>query len=50
MRLIVTCGLSGYYGIFPRYLINDMIFEKEVIENKMYFDFLYNVCLKYSSF
>jgi len=39
------------YNIFPHYLINGTIFDGKVTEHKnVYFDFLYNVCLKHSSF
>ena len=35
------------YCIFPHYVINGTIFEKNVIEHKhAYFDFLYNFCRK----
>jgi hypothetical protein len=32
LRHIVICGLSG----FPYFIINDKIFEKKIIENKIY--------------
>ena len=38
------------YNIFPRYLINGTIFEgheKELLNIKCIFEFIYNVCLKY---
>jgi hypothetical protein len=35
---------------FPHYLINGTIFEKKVVERKMYFDFVYKFCLKHFSF
>jgi len=39
------------HNIFPYYLIHDTIYEeKNVIEHKMCFYFLYNVCLRYFSF
>jgi hypothetical protein len=38
------------HNIFRRYLINGGIFEKKVIEHKMCFDFLYNICLNHLSF
>jgi hypothetical protein len=34
MRHIVTCGLPHSTVFFPHYLINGMIFEKKIIEQK----------------
>ena len=49
MCRIVLCGLSGSTTFID--VINDTIFgKKNVIEHKMCFDFLYNVCLKHFSF
>jgi len=37
------------YNIFPRYLVNCTIFEYYCTQN-VWFDFLYNFCLKHFSF
>jgi len=39
-----------FYNIFPDYITNGTIFEKQVIEHKMRFDFLYNFRLKHFLF
>jgi hypothetical protein len=43
MRYFVVC-----VNIFPHYMKNGKIFEN-VIEYKMWFDFLHNFCLEYYS-
>ena len=49
MRHITTCGLSISTILF--HIISYRVFErKKVIEYEMWFYFLYNVCLKHSSF
>ena len=45
MRHIVFCGLSGSTIFLSHYLINEIEKTKKVSENKMGFDFLYNICL-----
>jgi len=47
---IVICGLSSSTIFFKNYPIKSTTVEKNVIEHKMCFDFLYNFCLKYFSF
>jgi len=37
------------YNIYPNYLINGMIFEKKLLNIKLLFEFIYNICLKYLS-
>jgi len=39
-----------FYNIFPHYLIHGTIYEKNVTEKNVCFDFLYNFYLKHSSF
>jgi hypothetical protein len=51
MRHIAICGLSvRLYNIFPHYLINGTIFEKNVVEQNVCFEFLYQLFLKHLSF
>ena len=50
MRRIVDLWPVRLYHIFPHYLIKGTIYEKNIIEHKMCFDFLYNFYLKYFSF
>jgi hypothetical protein len=38
---------AQFYIIFQHYLINGTMFEKQVIEHKMCFDYIYNFFLKY---
>jgi hypothetical protein len=49
MRHIVNCGLPNFTTFFPHYLINGTIFEKQLLNAKCVFDFLYNFCLKHFS-
>jgi len=50
MRCIVICGLSGS-ALFVHITPETAQFPgKKVTEHKMYFDFIYNFCLKYFSF
>ena len=47
----VICDPLRLHHLFRHYLINGTIFEKEkVMEYKMCFDFLHNLCLKHFSF
>jgi len=51
IRHIVICGLSGYAVFLPQYLINRTIVEKKIYSKQnVYFDFLYDPCLKNFSF
>jgi hypothetical protein len=45
-RIILSSVTLVALQYFPHYLINGMIFGKNVIDHTMYFDFLYNFCLK----
>jgi hypothetical protein len=48
IRHIAICGLYVSAVLFPTFSHNGTIFEKKnVIENKMCFDFLNNFCLKH---
>ena len=49
MRHIVIASCPALY-YFPLYLINGTIFEKNITEHKICFDFLYDVCPKHFSF
>jgi hypothetical protein len=51
MRHIVTSFVAPQCGPnISTYLINGAIFVKKIIERKMCFDFLYNLCLKHFPF
>jgi len=50
MRHIVICGLSGSTIFFSTLSHKRYDFGKKIIEHKMYFDFLYYVCVKHFSF
>jgi len=49
MRIIVIRGLPGC-TIFFHFLIKGTIFEKKLLEQNVFFDFLYNFYMKYFSF
>ena len=51
-HMCVHCHLwpVQHYHIFPHYLINCIIFGKQVTGHKMCLDFLYNFCLTHFSF
>jgi hypothetical protein len=50
VRHIVICGLPNFTIFFPHYFINGTIFEKQLLNTKCVFEFLYNFCLKHFSF
>jgi len=50
MSHIVICGISDSYYIFPHYLLNGSIFEKELLNLKCAFWFSLSFCLHDFSF
>jgi len=41
---------APYCKVWPVHLINGMIFKNKLLNINVYFDFLYNFCLKHYSF